>query len=262
LCPQTEAQIKVLKGQKKALLQDIIECERQILLWEKKIQLEKETQETLDPSVGMSEGQAMEREIHRMRLRYEAIKRDQDRMVSEMERAVMKREVIAQKYKKNGNKKTHGAPAAMTTADLKKKRSQIRREAKRISKDVRSHESQIAEKMVLMDNTAVELERSSAEYSKLEDEANELQKAINNKLYEKQRTMDVVQKNERLLDRFTKARLGQMVPLLEEDAPQVEEELRREEQARESIRATIDHLSSQHTHLGEVLARVFKLTEV
>ena len=97
----------------------------------------------------------------------------------------------------------------MTTADLKKKRSQIRREAKRISKDVKSHESQIAEKMVLMDNTAAELERSSAEYSKLEDEANELQKAINNKLYEKQRTMDIVQKNERLLDRFTKARLGQ-----------------------------------------------------
>ena len=39
---QTEAQIKTLKEEKKALLQDIIECERQILLWEKKIQLEKE----------------------------------------------------------------------------------------------------------------------------------------------------------------------------------------------------------------------------
>ena len=96
-----ESEIKILKDQKKELLQDIIESERQLLLWEKKIQLEKETQETLDPSVGVSEGAAMEREIHRMRLRYEAIKRDQDRMVNEMERAVMKREVIAQKYKKN-----------------------------------------------------------------------------------------------------------------------------------------------------------------
>ena len=113
-----------------------------------------------------------------------------------------------------------------------------------------------------MDKTAADLERSSSEYSKLEDEANELQKAINNKLYEKQRTMDMVQKNERLLDRFTKARLGQMVPLLEEDSPQVDEELRREEQARDSIRTTIDHLSSQHSHLAEVLARVYKLTEV
>jgi coiled-coil domain-containing protein 40 len=258
-----EAEIKILKEQKKELLQDIIESERQLLLWEKKIQLEKETQETLDPSVGVSEGAAMEREIHRMRLRYEAIKRDQDRMVSEMERAVMKREVIAQKYKKNPSAKKSGhGDKGMTTADLKKKRNTIHREAKRLGREVRSHEEQIAEKMVLMDNMAGDLEKASAEYSKLEDEANELQKHINNKLYEKQRTMDMVQKNARLLDRFTKARLGQMAPLLDEDTPSVEEDLRRETNARESIRASIDHLSGQHAHLAEVLARVYKLTEV
>jgi hypothetical protein len=53
-----------------------------------------------------------------------------------------------------------------------------------------------------------------------------------------------------------------MAPLLEEDAPSVEEELRRESNARDAIRASIDHLSSQHSHLAEVLQRVFKLTEV
>ena len=257
-----ESEIKILKDQKKELLQDIIESERQLLLWEKKIQLEKETQETLDPSVGVSEGAAMEREIHRMRLRYEAIKRDQDRMVNEMERAVMKREVIAQKYKKNPSAKKSGHDKGMTTADLKKKRNGIQREAKRLSREVRGHEEQIAEKMILMDNMAGDLEKASAEYSKLEDEANELQKNINNKLYEKQRTMDMVQKNSRLLDRFTKARLGQMAPLLDEDGPSVDEELRKESQARDSIRASIEHLSGQHNHLAEVLARVYKLTEV
>ena len=127
---------------------------------------------------------------------------------------------------------------------------------------VRQHDAQIAEKMMLMDTMAGDLEKSSAEYSKLEDEANELQKHINNKLYEKQRTMDMVQKNARLLDRFTKARLGQMAPLLEEDGPAVEEELKREENARDAIRASIEHLSSQHSHLAEVLSRVYKLTEV
>ena len=45
-----------------------------------------------------------------MRLRYEAIKRDQDRMVAEMEQAVMKREVIAQSTEEW--QKNHGAPAA------------------------------------------------------------------------------------------------------------------------------------------------------
>lgn len=74
--------------------------------------------------------------------------------------------------------------------------------------------------------------------------------------------MDMVQKNSRLLDRFTKARLGQMAPLLDEDGPSVDEELRKENQARDSIRASIEHLSGQHNHLAEVLARVYKLTEV
>ena len=58
----------------------------------------------------------------------------------------------------------------MTTADLKKKRNGIQREAKRLSREVRGHEEQIAEKMILMDNMAGDLEKASAEYSKLEDE--------------------------------------------------------------------------------------------
>ena len=94
-------------------------------------------------------------------------------MVSEMERAVMKREVIAQKYKKNPSAKKSGHDKGMTTADLKKKRNGIQREAKRLSKEVRQHDAQIAEKMMLMDTMAGDLEKSSAEYSKLEDEANE-----------------------------------------------------------------------------------------
>lgn len=35
------------------------------MLWEKKIELEKETQAALDPEAGMAECRGMEREIHR-----------------------------------------------------------------------------------------------------------------------------------------------------------------------------------------------------
>ena len=44
------------------LLEEIVETERQLLLWEKKIQLERETQAALDPEVGMAEIKAMEKE--------------------------------------------------------------------------------------------------------------------------------------------------------------------------------------------------------
>lgn len=47
-----EVDIDRLKDEKANLLSEIVECERQILLWERKIMLEREMQETLDPTVG------------------------------------------------------------------------------------------------------------------------------------------------------------------------------------------------------------------
>lgn len=43
-----------------------MQAERQILLWERKIQLEKEMQDALDPNIGQQEIVAMRKEIHRM----------------------------------------------------------------------------------------------------------------------------------------------------------------------------------------------------
>lgn len=66
-----ENSIATLKEEKADILSEIVEAERQILLWERKIQLEKEMQDALDPNIGQSEIVAMKKEIHRMELRYE-----------------------------------------------------------------------------------------------------------------------------------------------------------------------------------------------
>jgi hypothetical protein len=72
-----EQQIVALKEQKVGLLLDVVEAEKQHMLIEKKIALERETQAALDPEVGAAEVRAMEREIHRMRLRYSQLQRRQ-----------------------------------------------------------------------------------------------------------------------------------------------------------------------------------------
>ena len=64
-----DLKVDKFKVDKAELLESIVESERQLMLWERKIQLEKETQAALDPTVGESEAQGMEREIHRMKLR-------------------------------------------------------------------------------------------------------------------------------------------------------------------------------------------------
>ena len=50
-----EIEIEKLRKEKAQILEETMECERQILLWERKIELEMEMQETLDPNVGQQE---------------------------------------------------------------------------------------------------------------------------------------------------------------------------------------------------------------
>ena len=106
-----ENNIASLKESKADILAEIVEAERQILLWERKIQLEKEMQDALDPTIGQTEIVAMRKEIHRMNLRYEQLKKKQEEMIKDMERSVFKRETIQLKYlpkveKKNAQDKS------------------------------------------------------------------------------------------------------------------------------------------------------------
>jgi len=82
-------------------LQNIVEAERQLLLWERKIQLEKEIQSALDPEIGQTEIKSLKKEIHRMELRLEEVRKRQEQTIHEMERSVYKREMIQVKYIKN-----------------------------------------------------------------------------------------------------------------------------------------------------------------
>lgn len=70
------------------------------MLWEKKIQLAKETQAAIDPNVGASEVHEMEQEIHRMKLRYEQLKKLQEKMITDMERAIYRHVDISDKATK------------------------------------------------------------------------------------------------------------------------------------------------------------------
>ena len=64
--------------------------------------LEEEMQETLDPNVGQGEISTLKREIHRMELRLEDLRKKQEAIIADMERAVDKRETIQLKYQNKG----------------------------------------------------------------------------------------------------------------------------------------------------------------
>ncbi|KAL2912923.1 Coiled-coil domain-containing protein 40 [Polyrhizophydium stewartii] len=99
---QMERQLDDLKSEKARALTGLIEAERQMMLWEKKIQLAKETQAALDPNIGATEIREMGLEIHRMKLRYASMLKLQEKMISEMEKSVYRRESISNRGKAKG----------------------------------------------------------------------------------------------------------------------------------------------------------------
>lgn len=165
-----ENNIQNLKEEKADILAEIVEAERQILLWERKIQLEKEMQDTLDPNIGQSEIVAMKQEIHRMELRYEQLKKKQEQMIKDMERAVFKRETIQLKYlpkveKKNAQDKTSQGKLSRQIANLKQT-------LKHTTESSIQLDSTIEQKIKELEQVNDEIEKASGEIQGIEDESN------------------------------------------------------------------------------------------
>ncbi|XP_040892417.1 coiled-coil domain-containing protein 40 [Toxotes jaculatrix] len=80
--------------EKERLLNSLVEAERQIMLWEKKTQLIKETRSAVDSEVGQGEIQMIKAEIHRMEVRLSQLMKQQERLLRESEATVARRETI------------------------------------------------------------------------------------------------------------------------------------------------------------------------
>ncbi|XP_010887627.2 coiled-coil domain-containing protein 40 [Esox lucius] len=99
-----EMQMKLerIKEEKERLLSSLVEAERQIMLWEKKTQLVKETRSAVDSEAGQGEIRIMRAEIHRMEVRYGQLMKQQERLLREMETVVARRETIVMRSEAQG----------------------------------------------------------------------------------------------------------------------------------------------------------------
>lgn len=93
-----ELEIEVLREEKSDTLTQIMEIERQIHLWERKIHLEEKMQEIIKPDKGIKEIDEMKSTIHRQELLYTKLKQEQEKVIKSMEMAIQRREFIKVRY--------------------------------------------------------------------------------------------------------------------------------------------------------------------
>jgi chromosome segregation ATPase len=77
-CIQLQTEVSQLKEEKERGKNGLLEAERQILLWERKIQLAKEMRAAVDSEAGQGEIKGMKAEIHRMEVRRSLVEQFSD----------------------------------------------------------------------------------------------------------------------------------------------------------------------------------------
>eukprot|EP01041_Mallomonas_annulata_P004007 gene4007-7982_t len=260
--------IAELRSAKAACLEEIMDTERQALLWEKKIQLDKETREALDPTVGQAENSTMEKEIHRMTLRLEALKREQERLSVELENAVNKRATIATRYKaKASTGSATSEPSStrtsssldLTQASLKKRVGTLKRDAKELSEQTQKYGAAIEERRAALSEMTSELERVTAQYGETEEINHSLQSEINDLLYQKQLGQERLTYRQKYVKKLKELSQGGGVE--PSQALQVERKLLSASQALENVKEIIYDLQESHPHLQEVLRRVVTMAD-
>lgn len=93
-----ELEIEALRQEKAETLTAILEIERQIQLWERKITLEENMQEIIKPNKGMKEIDEMKKEIHVQELTYKKLRNEQEKVMKNMQMAIQRRDIIKLRY--------------------------------------------------------------------------------------------------------------------------------------------------------------------
>lgn len=193
---ETEATIQATTEEKNQLLNDIVEAEKQVMLWERKIQLEKETQATLDAGVGQDVIHSMAKEIHRMKLRLTALTRRQEELIQTMEGAIEKRSSIT-------NRGIIAAKSGKDTAsDLKRGQKELDKKIQRVENDVTKTDDLIKELDERRASNSTEIEALMRECESLRQSEEELGHKMEADYWKKQQNLDRILRDQRMARRF------------------------------------------------------------
>jgi chromosome segregation ATPase len=250
---QLESKIDLIREAKAELLSTVVEAERDVMFWEKKIQLANETALALDPTAGKEELIKMKKEIYIMEQRLANLQREQRRKVEEMQKLIEHRDVLRTKGQaiqaasKNGQK-------GVTKATVNKENTRLVQELNEKQQEAQLKDHQIRECLQNTERTASEVDNVVQETARLRHELGVVQQNIDIKSQERNRAADEKARKQRTLQRFRDAEKGLY------KLATFPEEIARERQALElkqrAIALCVQEVITQFPHLAAELGQV------
>ncbi|RNF16326.1 hypothetical protein TcG_06469 [Trypanosoma cruzi] len=250
---ELEIKVEETRQTKTDLLEQIMNCERDILFWERKMQIAKETEMALDPTVGRAEVEKMRKEIGIMEKRMNDLQREQRFLVEEMQRSIDHREIIRTKGQaiQNATKK-NGRGA--TRLDVDKESARMFKELNEKREEAQLKERLIRESLVEIEKKTNEIETIQREVENLDEQVAELQAQLLSAQKECDRLEDEKRIKNTTLQRLRDAENGAYN--LAVSPEELNEEVTHLEEKRRTLVEIIDDLTNRYPELEEELSDI------
>lgn len=239
--------IEVVKKEKENVLEEIVESERQILLWERKIQLEKEMQMTIDPNVGQKEMQDMKKEIHRMKLKLESLEQKQTKLMKSMTSAVNKRETIQLKYQPKAEKGKTGASIGKQVANLKNTLKHTTQNSQQVDNSI----SQRKEELALLSQ---EIQQTKEIHEEIQEKADMISVEISALKLEKQANLWNITKYQTYAKIYQQVNEGKFKASAREET--MIKEIEEEHNLFNTINSALHEISEQNPHYQVLFEKI------
>lgn len=203
-----EGQLAEVRSNRTKILSEIEDTEEKIKICEKKIQVEKETQEELCTSKDAIDTKGMEKEIQKMKRRLETLAITQEQLLRDMELAIHKREDIAVKYNKNtkhtGKDSSHSitkGEQAIRIQHTKSKLAKLEKEVAEAGQSTAVAREDITALRIVLNDTSDQLHAVMNSMTSLEKEVAESE-------FAKNRTISLSSLYKELLQRYESLNKG------------------------------------------------------
>ncbi|KAL7504798.1 hypothetical protein ACHAXN_002356 [Cyclotella atomus] len=208
-----EVQISEVNCNRAKLLDEVTETEAKIKQWEKKIQVEKETQAELHTSKDAIDTKGMQKEIQKMKHRLESLVRIQEQLLRGMELAIHKRDDIAVKYKNAKYSSDNGRQQNLTKGELAKRVDMARLKLKRLDENMKEATSEVVTAKQDLDAVKLTLKDVEAKWESAHDLSDVLQSEVEAANFAKARLKSMCELQSELVTRYEALSRGELPPV-------------------------------------------------
>ncbi|MEW5316880.1 MAG: hypothetical protein WDW38_008222 [Sanguina aurantia] len=211
-------QIEAGRQAKRDTLSEIVEVERQIMLWERKIELEREMQEVLDPAVGQDVAAEMRKEIHRMQLRHGELVRLQESLMQDMEKALGRRELIHLKGRASVARAKATQGETLTRTQLGKALGELAKSVKDTEREMSATDARVASLDAQRISLAAGVAASEASCRQLQGRGDALAAGLTEAVNLKYRLLLATTRLQRTAKRYEDVEAGRYRPAVEDSS--------------------------------------------